>query len=307
MSKVLVTSVSKALLAGVLLAIHFGAAVSNGEKTAATQPSGKSSAETRRLLKRETGTDKIVFIRRRTLNPNHYYTEHINSEFKPGGSVCILDLNDGSVREIRMKKPGVINRFDISYDAIRIVFDFKDDHMEGYRIYEADIKTGKVRQLTHPPANEDKLQERYKVRTLWDSNWDKYHHGKSLVKEPKDRSARKRLIGLHIDELGTDAKYREAHTLFGNQSVLLKMLGLKIWNLRPDQKKRAAKLAASCSPKLSVSEKAKVARWVDTNCQYYGSYWGRRNVKYKKHPNYRTRVTFDQVLAPRSPTPEDKR
>ncbi len=112
---------------------------------------------------------------------------------------------------------------------------------------------------------------------------------------------------MHSDELGTDAKYREAHTLFGNQSVLLKMLGMKVWNLRPDQKKRAARLAASCSPKLTAAEKAKVARWVDTNCQYYGSYWGRRNIRYKKHPNYRIDVTFDQVIAPTSPTPESKR
>ena len=58
---------------------------------------------------------------------------------------------------------------------------------------------------------------------------------------------------------------------------------------------------------LTAAEKAKVARWVDTNCQYYGSYWGRRNIKYKKHPNYRIDVTFDQVLAPISPTPEKER
>ncbi|MDP6543249.1 MAG: hypothetical protein QGH60_04610, partial [Phycisphaerae bacterium] len=183
MRKVLVTTVLGTLLAGVVLTIHFTTTVSGAEKKGAIRPpdkpADKSSEELRTELKREMGTDKIVFIRRRTLNPNHYYTEHINSEFKPGGGVCILDLNDGSVREIKMSKPGVVNRFDISYDARKIVFDFKDDHMEGYRIYEAVIKTGKVRQLTFPPANEDALQERYKVRTLWDSNWDKYHHGES--------------------------------------------------------------------------------------------------------------------------------
>jgi len=742
------------------------------------KPAGESVGEIRNALKAAMGIDKIVFVRRRTLNPNHYYTEHINSEFKPGGGICILDLNNGSVREFSMGKPGVVNRFDISYDARKIVFDFKDDHMEGYRIYEVVIKTGKIRQLTFPPKNEDSLQARYKVRTLWDSNWDAYHHGESndyhhgtddmhpcylpdggiafvstrcqisticdgpdiftttnmyrmdtdgksmrrlskdmvslfcpvvlpsgeimysrweyvdkgattvkclwsmypdgsrsrevygndirkpftitqgrpipgainkyialgayhmdnaigtvmkidvnknirtdaaqtniteecpwpvwgidpelgppskngpgynaffrdpyplseklflvaykpkgphwtgedawglyvlrdngkkylfhkekkiscwqpvplrhrrvpriptanhdkalaakgkaqclvmnvyhgmektepgtikylrimeqvprpwaarrkgyphaatydtahqqhaavslrthlwvaaqwgiakveddgsanftvpagraiyfqaldaeyrmiqsertyvnympgevascigchetpnespppkpnplafrrgpediskrrqpgestgrivlsyndivqpiwdkhcischgsklaggldlrgtetthfsvsyeaLVKTPKERG-KGRLIGLHIDELGTDAKYREAHTLFGNQSVLLKMLGLKVWNLKADQKTRAAKLATSCSPKLTAAEKAKVARWVDTNCQYYGSYWGRRNIKFKSHPNYRIDVTFDQAVAPTSPTPEAER
>jgi uncharacterized protein len=125
------------------------------------------------------GTDKIVFIRRYPLTPNHYYTEHINSEFKPGGGICILDMNDGSVKEYDMGKPGVVNRFDVSYDATKIVFDFKDDHMEGYRIYELEIATGEVTQLTFPPENEDELQSLYKIRTLWDANWAEYHHGES--------------------------------------------------------------------------------------------------------------------------------
>ncbi len=140
-------------------------------------PGSGSVAQVRSGLKASLGTDKIVFVRRRTLTPNHYYTEHINSEFKPGGGICILDLDDGSVREIDIGRPGVVNRFDVSYDARKIVFDFKDAHMEGYRIYEAVIATGAVTQLTFPPADEDALQARYKVRTLWDSNWAKYHHG----------------------------------------------------------------------------------------------------------------------------------
>ena len=194
MHKALATTVLGTLLAGVVLTMHFTTTVSGAEKkgvkrppdrsaslqtVSSSKPASRTVGELRSQLKREMGTDKIVFIRRRTLNSNHYYTEHINSEFKPGGGVCILDLNDGSVREIKMPKPGVVNRFDISYDARKIVFDFKDDHMEGYRIYEAVIKTGKIRQLTFPPKDEDALQKRYKVRTLWDSNWDKYHHGES--------------------------------------------------------------------------------------------------------------------------------
>ncbi|MCP4450527.1 MAG: hypothetical protein GY809_03630, partial [Planctomycetes bacterium] len=115
------------------------------------------------------------------------------------------------------------------------------------------------------------------------------------------------LLGLLIDELGTDTKYREAHTLFGNQSVLLKMLGLNISNLTPKQQERAASLAASCSPNLTLVEKAKVARWVDTNCQYYGSYWGRRNLRFKDHPNFRIDVAFDHAVSESSPTPHAQR
>ena len=140
-------------------------------------PDDENIAQTRKDLQASLGTDKVVFIRRYPLTPNHYYTEHINSEFKPGGGLCILDLNDGSVREFDMGRPGVVNRFDVSYDAKKIVFDFKDDHMEGYRIYELVIATGAITQLTFPPEDEDALQALYKVRTLWDTNWQEYHHG----------------------------------------------------------------------------------------------------------------------------------
>lgn len=743
-------------------------------------PNDENVVQARNDLKASLAADKVVFIRRHPLTPNHYYTEHINSEFKPGGGICILDLNDGSVQEFDMGRPGVVNRFDVSYDAKRIVFDFKDDHMEGYRIYELVVATGDITQLTFPPEDEDEMQAIYKVRTLWDANWSEYHHGEyndyhhgtddmhpcylpdggiafvstrckisticdgpdiftttnmyrmdadggnmrrlskdmvsvfcpvvmpsgqilyhrweyvdkgatiskclwsmypdgsrsreiygndilaphtiiqgrpipgtsdkyialgayhmdnaigtvmkidtslnirtdacqtnvtpecpwpvwgiddafakpvypgrgwnaffrdpypisaelfmvvykpkgphwtdenvwgmyllkdngrkqlfhkedatscwqpmplearvvppvptssydltlaaqgkaqcvvsnvyhgmkntdagsikylrimeqvprpwaarrhssphaasydtwgqqhavvsnrthlwvaaqwgiatvesdgsanftvpahraiyfqaldaeyrtiqsertyvnympgerascigchetpdraapitaspplALLRAPEDpcnhaqpgestgkivlsypdiiqpiwdkhcischgsngpgdlnlkgtetthfnasydallsRTARagsdNNLLGLLIDELGTDTKYREAHTLFGNQSVLLKMLGLDVWNLTPSQDIRAAALASSCSPKLTATEKAKVARWVDTNCQYYGSYWGRRNIQFRNHPNYRIDVTFDQVIAPTSPTAEEER
>jgi hypothetical protein len=129
----------------------------------------------------------------------------------------------------------------------------------------------------------------------------------ALLSRTAIRGNKNNLLGRLIDELGTDTKYRAAHTLFGNQSVLLKMLGLDVWNLTPTEKERAAALAANCLPKLSSAEKAKVARWVDNNCQYYGSYWGRRNLRFKDHPNFRIHVAFDQAVSESSPAPESER
>jgi uncharacterized protein len=140
-------------------------------------PDDKEVVQARNDLQRSLGAAKLAFIRRYPLTPNHYYTEHINSEFKPGGGLCILDLKDGSVQEFNMGRPGVVNRFDVSYNAKKIVFDFKDDHMEGYRIYELVIATGAITQLTFPPEDEDEMQALYRVRTLWDANWQEYHHG----------------------------------------------------------------------------------------------------------------------------------
>lgn len=48
--------------------------------------------------------------------------------------------------------------------------------------------------------------------------------------------------------------------------------------------------------RLSDTELLQVANWLDINCQFHPSYWGRLNAKYKEHPNFRPDVTFDEAL-----------
>jgi len=114
--------------------------------------------------------DQIVFVKRPTYNANHYYTEFINSKWKPGGNLCLLSLKDGSVRELAPQlKDGVFERFDLSFDAKRVVFAWKCAAQEGYRIYEVNIDGTGLRQLTFPPRDEQAIQESYRV-------YDHYHH-----------------------------------------------------------------------------------------------------------------------------------
>ncbi len=115
--------------------------------------------------------DEIVFVRRYTYNANHYYTEFINSDWMPGGNLCVLSLKDGSVRELAPQlKGGVFERFDLSFDAKRVVFAWKCAAQEGYRIYEVRIDGSGLRQLTFPPKDEKEIQRNYRV-------YDHYHHG----------------------------------------------------------------------------------------------------------------------------------
>jgi len=115
------------------------------------------------------GIEKLVFIKRLTYNAGHYYTEYIQSSFMPGGNLCILDLKDGSVKELLpdMKK-GVFERFDISFDAKRIVFAWKAEGNVGYRIYEVNVDGSGFRQVLMPPADEAELVRKYR---------NGYHHG----------------------------------------------------------------------------------------------------------------------------------
>ncbi|MCP4452121.1 MAG: LamG domain-containing protein, partial [Planctomycetes bacterium] len=99
--------------------------------------------------------DEVVFVRRPTYNSNHYYTEFINSTWKPGGNLCVLSLKDGSVRELAPElEGGVFERFDVSFDAKKVVFAWKCAAQEGYRIYEVNIDGTGLRQLTFPPKDE---------------------------------------------------------------------------------------------------------------------------------------------------------
>ena len=115
--------------------------------------------------------DELVFIRRHTYNSNHYYTEYINARWTPGGGLCVLDLKTGEVRNLAPQlKDGVFMRFDVSFDAKKVVFDWKCDAQEGYRIYEVNVDGTGLRQLTFPPADEKEIQKNYRARTH-------YHHG----------------------------------------------------------------------------------------------------------------------------------
>ena len=126
--------------------------------------------------------ERIVFIKRNTCTADHYYTDHVNDKSKPGGNLCVLNLRDGRVSELVSElKDGWFGRFDVSFDAKKIVFGWKKAAKQGYRIYEIDIdpstglraKSSRLRQLTFPPADEAQLVKKYgKSR-----GGVYYHHG----------------------------------------------------------------------------------------------------------------------------------
>ncbi|MDR1491121.1 MAG: NPCBM/NEW2 domain-containing protein [Planctomycetaceae bacterium] len=126
------------------------------------------AAAARQLI--EQGIEELLFIRRFTFTSNHVYTDYINSKWTPGGGLCVLNLKTGKVREIvpELTKTGVVNWFDLSFDAKKIVFDFKKGANDGYRIYEVNVDGTGLRQLTFPEPNEAELVKNYRRG---------YHHG----------------------------------------------------------------------------------------------------------------------------------
>ena len=134
--------------------------------------------ETQDSIREKWGLNEIVFIKRVPYSSTHYYSEFIDSQWTPGGGIFVLSLKDGKIRQIAKElKGGVFGRFDISFDAKRIVFDWKRRQNEGYRIYEAGIAPEDQREaggpgarlVLAPPKNEAALVRKYQVH--------RYHHG----------------------------------------------------------------------------------------------------------------------------------
>ena len=115
---------------------------------------------------------KLLFVKRVTYSSSHIYSDHWDGSRTMGGNLCILSpvAPDGRVTELAPQLAGgLFGRFDLSFDAKKVVFAYKKSENQGYRIYEigidpeAKLGTGGtgLRQLTFDDPAESQLRERY--------------------------------------------------------------------------------------------------------------------------------------------------
>lgn len=107
---------------------------------------------------------KLVFIRRYTYDSQHFYDDYYHGIRKYGGNLSTLSIDDGTVSDVVPEfSGGVFDRFDLSFDAQRVVFGYRPAKPEGFRIWEANLDGGKLRQLTFEPDDEPDRMERYRL------------------------------------------------------------------------------------------------------------------------------------------------
>jgi len=113
----------------------------------------------------ELGFDEILFIRRPSFADNHFYTEFINYQpdvLRSDNGIFRYNLNTYTVTPVITSADmpgsgaGVFYRFDLDWDASRIVFDYKNSVTEGYRIWMCDIDDpiNTLTQITTTPPDE---------------------------------------------------------------------------------------------------------------------------------------------------------
>lgn len=112
----------------------------------------------------ELSCGQLLFVKRKTYQSSHYYTDYIDGCKFYGGNIAVLDLKTGHTRDLVPKlQAGIFGRFDLSFDAKRVVFDWKAAPDKGFRIYEVGIDGKGLRQLTHDDPEEADLVRRYRT------------------------------------------------------------------------------------------------------------------------------------------------
>ncbi len=112
--------------------------------------------------------DKLLFLKRTSIHYSHIYSGPQGNVM--GGSLCVLSpvAPDGKVTSLVPElEGGLFGRFDLSFDAKKVVFSYKKTPHGAFRIYEVDINPsagtmipGSLRQLTFGGDEEDAARER---------------------------------------------------------------------------------------------------------------------------------------------------
>jgi len=111
----------------------------------------------------DMGFDEIVFVKRKPLSSNHSYTDIDNGtkpdRFVAGNGIFIYNLKTKKQRAIVTAADmpggvGFISKISLSFDAKRVVFDFRENASTGFRIWEVNLDGTGLRQILKAPADE---------------------------------------------------------------------------------------------------------------------------------------------------------
>ena len=116
------------------------------------------------------GFDEILFVKRRPWSSDHYYTDIDNGtkpdRFKAGNGIFIYNLRTGKERTVITSADlpggrGVIGKPSISFDATKVLFDYRENTRAGFRVWEVNVGGTGLRQVSFPPADEEAKVDRW--------------------------------------------------------------------------------------------------------------------------------------------------
>ena len=111
----------------------------------------------------ELGFDEIVFVKRKPYSSDHYYTDINNGtsadRFLAANGVYVYNLRTKKERAVVTAADlpggkGFLGKISLSFDARKVLFDFRQDTRSGFRIWEVGIDGTGLRQVLSPPTDE---------------------------------------------------------------------------------------------------------------------------------------------------------
>ena len=139
-----------------------------GVEAAAAVDSGGTSGSVR---PDDVGFDEIIFVKRKPYSSDHYYTDINNGtsgdRFLADNGVYVYNVRTQQERPVvtAAKMPGgkgFIGFISLSFDARKVIFDFRENPGSGFRIWEVNVDGSGLRQVLLPPADEAEKVARWR-------------------------------------------------------------------------------------------------------------------------------------------------
>lgn len=111
----------------------------------------------------ELGFEEILFVKRKPYSSDHYYTDINNGtspdRFVPENGIYLFNLRTGRERAVVTAGQlpggrGLIGKVSLSFDARRVLFDFREHSGAGFRVWEVGADGTGLRQISFPPPDE---------------------------------------------------------------------------------------------------------------------------------------------------------
>ena len=150
------------LTAGLVgMAMVCGAALAGAKKPAAASFAPKIVSTP--VTADELGFDEIIFVKRKPYSSDHYYTDINNGtsgdRFVPENGIYVINLRTHKERSVVTTAvmpggKGFIGKITLSFDAKKVLFDFRQTSRSGFRIWEVGVDGKGLRQVSRAPKDE---------------------------------------------------------------------------------------------------------------------------------------------------------
>ena len=100
----------------------------------------ESSALARALSSGQLGFTRMVVVQRRSIDPTHVYTYHVEGQ-QPGGGLYVVDLAGGKPRLTQLvdASTGLILDANVSYDGRTVLFSWKRTMQDKLQLFTIGV------------------------------------------------------------------------------------------------------------------------------------------------------------------------